>query len=263
MTWLTTVFHKNRRIVSFGLAAVLFLLILLSPGNVRPFLGNAAMMVFYYPFAELKDSITRMQNVAEDNRRLKNLLAEAALQISALAEVRRENQRLKEFLGFEAPENFQVIPVRIVYLGHDRYPVSAVINKGAADSIDVNQPVINQYGLIGKIREVMADHATVQLLTDPSNAISARIAESRQIGIVRYVPGEGMILDNLPADAFINKGDQVISSGLGGIYPSGLTIGIVDSVLTVKGSIKKSVWLKPYVDFLKIEELYVLRSALE
>jgi rod shape-determining protein MreC len=263
MTWLSTIFHKNRRFISIGLAIIFFLLVLLSPGLVRPFLGNAAMTIFYFPFAQLKDSITRMQGVAEDNRRLKNLLTEASLHLSALDEIKRENQRLREFLGFEPQESFRVVPVRIIYLGHAQYPISAVINKGSIDSIEVNQPVINQYGLVGKIREVMADHATVQLLTDPSNAVSARIAESRQIGIVRYVPGQGMILDNLPADASIRIGNQVISSGLGGIYPPGLAIGVVDSVLTVKGNIKKNVWLKPHVDFPKIEELYVLRSMRE
>ncbi|HHI03112.1 MAG TPA: rod shape-determining protein MreC [candidate division Zixibacteria bacterium] len=125
----------------------------------------------------------------------------------------------------------------------------------------MNQPVINRFGLVGKIKEVMPEFSTVQLITDPANAVSARIAESRQFGIVRYNPEEGMIFDNLPADASINKGDLIISSGLGGIYPSGLSIGVVDSVLTVKGEIKKSIWLKSNVDFLEIEELYVLESV--
>ncbi|MCP4703012.1 MAG: rod shape-determining protein MreC [candidate division Zixibacteria bacterium] len=261
MTWFSTVFNRNRRFLNFGSAIIILLLITISGGVIRPLLGNIALSIFHYPFSELKNGIEGLNKVAEDNRNLKNSLTEASLQLNSLAEARRENFRLREFLGFEPPENFQVVPVRIVSLGHNQYPISAVINKGTNDSIKVNQPVINRFGLVGKIKEVMTEFSMVQLLTDPANAVSARIAESRQFGIVRYIHEEGMIFDNLPADASINKGDLIISSGLGGIYPSGLTIGVVDSVLAVRGEIKKSIWLKPGADFLEIEELYVLESV--
>ncbi len=266
MTWFSTIFYRNRRLLNFGLVTIFFLLITVSEGVVRPFLGNIAMSIFHYPFSELKGSIDNLKNVAEDNRNLKNTLTETSLQLSSLAEARRENHRLREFLGFEPPENFRVVPVKIVSLGlmgHNQYPIAAAINKGLNDSIKINQPVINRFGLVGKVKEVMPEFSTVQLLTDPANAVSARIAESRQFGIVRYSPEEGMIFDNLPADATINKGDLIISSGLGGVYPSGLTIAVVDSVLSIKGEIKKSIWLKPSADFLEIEELYVLESMIQ
>jgi rod shape-determining protein MreC len=261
MAWFSTIFHRNRRFLNFGCAIIIFLLITISGETVRPFLGNIALSIFYYPFSELKNGVESLKSVAENNRNLKNTLTEASLQLSSLAEARRENQRLRDFLGFEPPENFRVVPVKIVSLGYNQYPIAAVINKGIKDSIKINQPVINRFGLVGKIKEVMMEYSTVQLLTDPANAVSARIAESRQFGIVRYAPEEGMIFDNLPADASINRGDLIISSGLGGIYPSGLSIAIVDSVLTLKGEIKKSVWLKSNVDFLEIEELYVLETV--
>lgn len=261
MTWFSTIFYRNRRFLNFGFAILFFLLITISGESIRPAIGNLTLTLFYYPFAELKNSIESLQSVAEVNRNLKNALMEASLQLSTIAEARRENQRLREFLGFEPPENFRVVPVKIVTLGHNQFPVAAVINKGLKDSIEVDMPVINRFGLAGRIREVMSEFSSVQLLTDPAGAVSARIAESRQIGIVRYIPGEGMIFDNLPADARINKGDLVISSGLGGVYPSGLSIATVDSVFAEMGDIKKSVWLKPNVDFLEIEELYVLKSV--
>ena len=263
MTWISSIFYKNRRLLNFGSVIILFLSITISDKTVKPFLGNAVLSIFHHPFSELKNSIEGLSNVAKNNRDLKNSLTEASLRLSSLAEANRENRRLREFLGFEPPENFRVVPVKIVSLGHSQYPISATINKGVNDSIKINQPVINRFGLVGKIKEVMPEFSLVQLLTDPANAISARIAESRQFGIVRYTPEEGMIFDNLPADAGINKGDLIISSGLGGIYPSGLTIAVVDSVLAVKGEIKKSIWLKPSADFLEIEELYVLESIIQ
>jgi rod shape-determining protein MreC len=104
----------------------------------------------------------------------------------------------------------------------------------------------------------MSHTATVQLLTDPGNAVSGRVAESRQIGVVKFSPERGMMFDNLPGDAEIEKGDLIISSGLGGIYPAGLAVAVVDSVYPNVGDILKAVRLKPTVDFAEIDELYVL-----
>jgi rod shape-determining protein MreC len=260
MTWFMTIFRKNRQFFSVGLVIVLFASIAISPDRIRPLLGNVSSILFLRPFFEMKAYVLELQHVGEENRRLRSTVAEFALQLSALSEAKRENERLREFLGFDPPENFRVVPVKIVSLTQNIYPVAALINKGRKDSVSIDQPVINRFGLVGKVTEIMPDFATVALLTDPSNAVSGRLAESRQIGIVRFSPKEGMYLDNLPADADAEPGDLVITSGLGGIYPAGLSVAIVDSALARKGEILKKAWLKPMVDFFEIDELYVLVS---
>ncbi len=260
MTSISTVFYKNRRAINLGLAAIVFLSVTLSPNKIRPILGNVSITIFYYFFSELQNYRYNLEEVLEENRHLRFLVTQNALQMNALSEARRENQRLREFLGFEPPEHFRLVPVKIVTLLHDVHPVAAVINKGGDVSIQKNQPVINRFGLVGKIKEVMPEFATVSLITDPSNAVSGRIAESRQIGIVRFSPAVGMYLDNLPADARVEKGNLIITSGLGGVYPAGLTVAVVDTAFAQKGDIMKNVRLKPAVNFLEIDELYVLVS---
>ncbi|PKK84771.1 MAG: rod shape-determining protein MreC [candidate division Zixibacteria bacterium HGW-Zixibacteria-1] len=258
MTLFSTIFQKNRRFFNYGLAAVLFILIATSPRVVRPLLGNVCSSTFFYPFSELKDYATELQHVARENRSLNKQLTETSLQLDLLSEAKRENQRLREVIGFEPPESFRLVSVKIVTLYQNIYPVAAVINKGSLESIRIDQPVINRFGLVGKIREVMPDFATVTLLTDPSNAVSGRVAETREIGIVRFSSDKGMYLDNLPADSDIKPKDLIISSGLGGVYPAGLSVAIVDSAMAERGDILKTVYLKPTVDFFEIDELYVL-----
>lgn len=260
MTWFSTVFYRNRRFFSLGLAVIFFSLVTFSPNHFRPLLGNISSTLFLHLFSELKSYLLNLQNVAEENRQLRRLTAEASLQLNAFAEAKRENQRLREFLGFDPPENFRVVPVKIVSLLQKVYPIGAVINKGSKDDILIDQPIINRFGLLGKIREVTPDFATVALLTDPSNAVSGRAVESRQIGIVRFSLERGMYFDNLPADAQIDAGDLIITSGLGGVYPAGLSVAIVDSATARKGDILKTVWLRPTVNFFEIDELYVLIS---
>ena len=261
MTWPSTILHKNRRILRFGLAIILLVLTAVSPDLIRTSLGNFSSLLFIRPFSELKNYLVGLQNVATENVRLKSLIAESSLQLNILNEIKRENQRLREFLGFEPPVNYGLVPVKIVAIQANGHPLAAVINKGQKASISVDQPVVNRFGLVGKVKEVMPDFATVALLTDPSNAVSGRVAESRQIGIVRFSPERGMYFDDLPADAEIKPGDLIVSSGLGGIYPAGLAVAIVDSVSVRKGDILKMVRLSPTVDFFSIDELYVLISG--
>jgi rod shape-determining protein MreC len=258
MALFSTVFQKNRRYLSWGLALVVFGLILFSPHKVRPFLGNISNYAFYYFFSEIRNYRYHLDSLVEENRHLNSLTAEYSRQLSALKEAERENRRLRELIGFERPENFDMVPVKIISLLEQVNPVAAVVNKGADDGIEADMPVINRFGLVGKIKEVMPGFATVSLLTDPANPVSGRIAESRQIGIVRYQSARGMFLDNLPADALVNRGDLILTSGLGGVYPAGLSVAIVDSVAAEKGDILKTVWLKPSVDFFEVDELYVL-----
>lgn len=258
MRWFSTIFHKNRRSLNYILAAAFFLLVTVINNPVRMSLAKISATVFYSPFFRLKSHIQELQNVAEENRFLRRQLTETSLQLVWLNEARRENQRLRELLGFEPPGNFRLVPVKIVSLYQQLYPVAAIINKGSNDGLRANLAVVNRYGLAGKIVDVMTNYATVQLLTDPSNAVSGRVGESRQIGIVRFAPKRGLYMDNLPADAQVKKGDLIISSGLGGVYPPGLAIAQVDSVYANAGEIIKKVNLRPAVNLFEIDELYVL-----
>jgi len=254
----STVFYRNRRLLSFSLAFVVFMLTIIFPQNIRNRLGETSAAFFLYPFSELKGYVENLEGVADENKELRRQLVEARRQLFAAAEAKRENQRLRESLGFDNDGEFNLIPVKIISLFQDIYPVAARINKGRRDSIELNCPVMNRDGLVGKIKEVGPEHSIVALLTDPSNAVSGRLAESRQFGIVRFSPRRGMYLDNLPADAEVASGDVVITSGLGGIYPAGLSVAIVDSAGAARGDIMKKVWLHPTVNFFEIDELYVL-----
>lgn len=261
MAWSSTIFHRNRRFLNFGLTLAIFLSVTISGDQVRPLIGNVSTLLFYSPFYRLKEKIEGLRNVSEENFRLKKQLTEISLQLGALQEAKRENRRLREFIGFKPPSDFQMIPVKIVSILEHFYPIGAVINKGSNDGIRSNQAVVNRYGLVGKIKETMSHSAAIQLLTDPGNAVAIRVADTHQMGTVRYSPEKRMMLYNLPADAQIKKGDLIVTSGMGGIYPAGLAVARVDSVFPNQGEILKSVQLKPAADFFGIDELYVLTGG--
>jgi rod shape-determining protein MreC len=185
-------------------------------------------------------------------------LREATLELSSMAEVRRENQRLHSVLNFEPPPSYGLLQARVISISGASAPVSAVINRGSRSGVAPGMPIINQHGLIGRVVSVFENVATVELLTDPGHRVAARVAETREMGIVKYRPWEGMVLDNFPAEGKIAEGNEVISSGLGGTYPAGLLIGTVRSFERMEDQPFCRVLLDPAVNFNTIEELFIL-----
>src|SRR5262249_23843406 len=136
----------------------------------------------------------------------------------------------RDIIQFQPPAGYKLIPARVVAVTVTRYPISAVINRGTLDGVRTNQPIINQYGLIGRVVTAESQTASIQLLSDPANRVAVRLSESRERGIVKYAPPNGFMMENFPTAGTIAEGDTVISSGLGGVYPGGLLVGRVVTI---------------------------------
>ncbi|NOY89049.1 MAG: rod shape-determining protein MreC [FCB group bacterium] len=239
---------------------ILSFILIVGHNVINPYLDQVVLSVFYYPFAKVKNSFVELRAVASKNEILRQKLVYASVTISKYEEASRENKRLRSVLGFKPPFGYSLLPAEIISIGGEHIPVSAVLNKGADDSVFVEQPVINQQGLIGKISMVSKDFATVQLLTDPSNRVAARLAVSREMGIIKYTLAKGMILDNFPNNGHISVGDTILSSGLGGVYPSGLFIGTVKEVNHPEYEPFCKVKVEPAANFHALDELFVLKK---
>ena len=260
MSRITNLFARNWRNIHFIIIAALSVILMVASSVVNPVADQVVFAVFYSPFAEIKNHITQLSSVAEKNRELREALTQASVTIAMYEEANRENERLRSVLGFEPPPGYRLLPAEVLSITGAPLPMSAVINLGEHDSIYVDQPVINQQGLIGRVSSVAPDYATVQLLTDPSNRVAARMASSREMGIIKYTLSEGMILDNFPIQGTIAEGDTVLSSGLGGVSPPGLVVGTIAQVLRPDQEPFCEVKVYPAVNFYSIDELFLLRE---
>ena len=135
-----------------------------------------------------------------------------------------------------------------------------VINRGSEQGITKDMPVVTPQGLVGNVIQVFGNTAKVQLILDPRSAVGSLVqrTESRTAAIVE---GSGTTplsprMVNLARDADIIKGDKVITSGWGGIYPKGLVVGEVTAVVNEEGGLLKYAVLKPAVDFDRLEEVF-------
>ncbi|MDR1177775.1 MAG: rod shape-determining protein MreC [Spirochaetaceae bacterium] len=182
------------------------------------------------------------------------------------AEIRQENNRLREQLGFSNILRYRHIPAQLIGRDPDNLFSALVINKGTRDLVRVNMPVIafqdGAQALVGKVIQAAHMESLVMPLYDGSSFISARFAESRYEGIV-----EGQGNPDLPlVMRFIRKramdeisaGDVIVSAGLGGVYPMGLNIGRVSRILYQEYETSMGVELESAIDFSRLEYVFVL-----
>ncbi len=260
MGWISNLVAGRSRNLQIGIAMVIAVTLIVNQRDVNGFVSEALLNSVYYPFFKLRNSVTELIGVAEENNRLLARLVETSQRISALEEVQRENKRLHAVLGFKLSPDYELLPASVVAVQGEERPVAVVINRGSHDTVHVDMPVINQQGLVGRVESVTTNFATIQLLTDPTSRVAVRVGDSREMGIVKYLTEEGMVLSNFPIDGTINVGDLIISSGLGGVYPPGMKVGIVDYVDRPAEAAFCKIRLHPVVNFQSIEEVFIMRK---
>jgi rod shape-determining protein MreC len=203
-------------------------------------------------YAELTDRIARYEQLER-----------------SAAEIRQENNRLREQLGFSQALRYRHIPAEII--GRDPHNLfsALVINKGKHSGVANNMPVIayqnGTESLVGKVIQTGQFESLVMPLYDVSSFISSRLAESRYEGIVE---GQGnpeaallMRFIRKRARDEINYGDLVVTSGMGGVYPSGINIGRVNRVYYQENEISMELELEPYIDFSRLEYVFIIELS--
>ncbi len=262
MEWLSALFSRERKGVTHTVIAVtIALAILVSGPTVSNLIGNSLTTIFYFPFFKLRDAVDRMSQAAADNEALRASVAELSTRLQLYNEILEENRRLRALLGFVPPEEFIIVPAEIIGVYGSGIPNTVMINLGIGDSIKVNETVINQNGVAGRVARVLPEYSVVYLLTEPRCRVAARVKRSREQGIIRYSLERGMYLDNLPRQGDVAVGDTITTSGLGGIFPEGLVIGIVEDVQLPEREFFYDISVRPMVKFNGLDELYVLRRG--
>lgn len=245
---------------------LLSFLLLILPQKLKSDLSGFIFRFTYGPFYALSNHVKELEQVREENRRLHQKVMELSLRNFWLNEEHLENQRLRELLNFRSELRYRIIPADVMATDPNRRRFSITINKGYRAGVKRNMPAVNMRGLVGKIVDVSSHSSVVQLMIDPSFRASALDQRSRVFGIIKPQTGFTLQLDNVPLHEDVKVGDQVISSGLGGIFPPGLQIGVVTAVESEETFSKedrsfgifKMIQVKPSVDFSTLEEMFVL-----
>jgi rod shape-determining protein MreC len=229
-------------------------------GALSPILGAQGWL--YTRFQALQDFLNAPADITslrQENAELSAENANLQTEIIALRQQVSEIELLAALLDFARarPENaYQAATV----IGQDPSPFLhyVMINRGSDDGIRRGMPVVAQQGLVGRVAQVTANAARVELLTDPAVQVSVRLQPSDVDGVlVGSITGD-LVIDLIPLDATVNPGDLVFTSGIGGAYPGNILIGQVSNVRQEATALFQTATVQPIVDFTRLEILLVI-----
>lgn len=228
---------------------------------------------FQYGFKGINEGVsgflsyfTEKEALQKENDALKNEVSELHSQLTQMDEINMENIRLKELLAYktETQGQYSLQLAEILAENDNNLQHTITLNKGSNDGIRTGMTVMNHSGLIGRITAVMPESSEVMLLQDRESAVGVRVWSTREV--IGVVEGNGTESTNLqmihlPHDADLYVGDDLVTSGLDGVFPGGIRIGEVKTVEYSANGLTKTAYVKPYVNFSRLEEVFILMNS--
>jgi len=222
---------------------------------VTPAIG--ALAVAGDALRDAASAAPRAGRLAAENRRLRSEIEQMRTRSTALAEAARERERLRRLLDLQSDTAKPSVAATVIGRRLSGWPEAVIINKGRAEGLHPRQPVVAPAGLVGRVYSTCAHTAVVVPLTDRNSSAGAMTQRSRDTGILTG-DGDGCQLQYLPPEADVKAGDIVVSSGLGGIFPKGLMIGVVVAVERDDAASMKRARVRQAVSLSRLEEVLVL-----
>ncbi|MFQ5482177.1 MAG: rod shape-determining protein MreC, partial [Nitrospinaceae bacterium] len=177
-----------------------------------------------------------------------------------LQEEVRRLQRVGRLLDYQEREGIKTLVATIVGRDATQWVKAVYIDKGSRDGVRENLAVVTNAGVVGHVVQAGLTSSKVLLMVDRRSAIDSIFQQSRVPGIV-VGAGEGICeMKYVPITANVQKGDWVLSSGLGSLFPKGLVVGHVSKVSKSKQGLFQEIEILPNADLARLEEVLVLLS---
>jgi rod shape-determining protein MreC len=198
-----------------------------------------------------------------ENTRLRTEMARLQEENTRLRPAGEENRRLRALLGFKEQQPYRSVVTRVIGRDPSYWFSTVLVDRGLADGVWRNDPVVTSDGLVGHVIETAGSWSRVLLMIDPRSAVGVMIDRSREAGVAE---GQGQPLLRvryLARDADIRPGDRVVTSGLGPTYPQGLLVGTVVAPAAGGGNMFQEVLVRPAADLTHLEDLLIVIRAAE
>ena len=216
-------------------------------------------------FIAMYDFVTVPRDVASlraRNEELETEISSLQTEIIELKQQLREQDVLYALLNYERanPTGSQYVAAAVIGKDPSPFMKYVFINRGSDDSLRRGMPVITDKGLVGVIDAVTATGARVQLITDASSVVNVRLEPDRgDAQIIGSLTGE-ITASMVSKDVGLSTGDLVLTSGLGGTFPTDILIGQITSVRSQSSDLFQSASVQPVVDFSTLQAVLVITN---
>ena len=203
-----------------------------------------------------------LRHTREQNDQLKLEVARLRLEQDQFAEDAAQGRRLQALLAFKQQYIAATVAAQVIGTsGTDRSDV-VYLDKGSADGLQPDQAVMTPDGVVGKVRDVWPHSAQLLLINDAASGAGVILAPTRIRGILRGTADGRVQINNLTQDSRIKVGDQVVTSGGDRVFPRGLPVGEIQSILPdPQHQPYTAITIKPYANLLRLEEVLVITAT--
>ncbi len=209
-------------------------------------------------------SYVDLRQVHQENERLRQKLNTLKLQLTKLQSQAAEAERLRDLLQLQPPPEWRYEATRVIghRVGPDSVLESLIIDKGARHGVQEDMPVVTPQGVVGRVKKKSLSFSQVLLITDPNSRIPVLSNKSRNNAVLK---GQGQdqplevkyVTQNVP----FSSRENLLTSGLAGIFPKGLPVAEVQEVLHSELSLFQEISAAPFVDLQNLEEVLLLKQS--
>lgn len=201
-----------------------------------------------------------LAGVRTENQGLRREVDSLRCEIALLREEIARAGRTEEFLRFQREASLTGVVARVTGESPDPWTKAISLEAGSASGVRRGMPVVTPRGVVGRIHQVSEGSSLATLVTDRSSAVPVLVGASRSRAILEGENAGTCALKYLERAAQVEVGDQVISSGLGGVFPPGLPVGTVSQVLKKGAGLYQYAKVVPSVHLDRLEEVMVLTT---
>jgi rod shape-determining protein MreC len=203
------------------------------------------------------NSITGHIAVYEENKILQEEVLNNQYLIRDLAIAQNENRELRKLLNIVEETKGKSLTGRIISDKKSTFSHTVIVQIGTEQGVEKGQVVINKNGLVGRVLEVFDNSARLLLITDYTSRIPVKVIGADVRGIVRGTNSYNLeLIFTEDEDIKIKEGMLIVTTGVDGLFPQGLPVGVIHSV-------GKSIYIKPYADFSNLEFVSIQRQKVQ
>src|SRR5215472_2311841 len=208
------------------------------------------------------DNYIDLRHTREQNQQLKQEITRLREEQASFDEDAAQGRRLQAMLGFQQQYIAKTVAAQVIGTsGTDRSHV-LYLDKGLADGLRPNQPVITPYGIVGKLRDVFPHTSQLLLINDSSSGAGVLLESTRIRGILRGTSAGEIQINNLTPDQRIKPGEPVVTSGGDQVFPRGLPVGTIPSIVPdPQPQPYTAITIQPAADLSQLEEVLVITGT--
>ncbi len=212
------------------------------------------------PFLHGWEYVVNIGRLQRDNQELRKELAQAKEKLVKLRVADEENKQLRKLLGLKEELPYETLTARVIGRIFSGGQAVIMIDKGVSHGVSEGMPVLIKEGLIGQVVYPSSNVSLVQLIIDPKSGVGVQILRTGESGVLQGQINGELEIQLISKEADVKKGDVVITSGLGGIYPKGIYVGEVSEVIKQSSGLFKKIKVKSKINFLRVELVLVITN---